>query len=248
MSLLKHSFKVASSMIVAAVVGFFLCLSINTICLPLFTEVTGYDAFVYTDSTCEKEVTKYVYEYVDDDGDGKPDDKDTKKEEYEDKGYYVVTQKNRSQLKGVGKAVFLISTQVVNAIMVIAFASGSVYKQGFKDKNLVKINHIKYDALKGFKIGLIGNAPFILLFIAACVMALGVLPQFPTGWYIALNSHYYSIVLLITNGATTLSELSVWQFVLLGLLQLIVPVISGIGYIMGFKDINLEEKIVYEKR
>lgn len=248
MSLLKHSFKVASSMIVAAVVGFFLCLSINMICLPLFTQETGYDAFVYADSTCEKEIAKYVYEYEDKDGDGKPDGKDTKKEEYEDQGYYVVTQKNRSELKGVGKAVFLISTQLINALMVVAFAGSGVYRQGFKDKNLVKINHIKYDALKGFKIGLIGNAPFILLYIAVCVMALGVLPQFPTGWYVALNSHYYSIILWITNGAATLSELSLWQFTLLGLLQLVVPVISGIGYIIGFKDINLEEKIVYEKR
>lgn len=248
MGILKHGLKLSTGMIMATVIGFFLCLSINMICLPMFTVETGYNATVYADENQKKVIAKYEYKYNDEDMDGKPDSKDTKKEEYEEKGYYVVTQKTRSDLKGVGKAVFLITTQVLNLVMVVAFAGSSVYRQGFKDINLVKINHIKRDILKGFKIGLIGNIPFFVLFIAACIMAAVVSPQFPTKWYVLLNSHYYSLISWITGGADVLSKLEIWQFILLGLLQFIVPVISGVCYILGFKDINLEEKIVYKKR
>lgn len=247
MNIFKNGLKMWGSIIIAAVISFFLCVSMNVICSALFTQETGYKAFVYETETSEESIAEYEYTYTDKNGDGKDEGTDTKKEEYEDQGYTVVTVKQRTSLTGVGRAVFLVSTQALSLIMVIAFASNSSYKQGFKDSNLVKIGHTKRDMLKGFKTGLVGNIPFFALFVVAIVMAAVWAPEFRTVWYAFLNSHYYSAVILITGNATTLSQLDVLQYVLLFLIQLIVPVISGVAYVLGFKEISLSEKIVYKK-
>ena len=158
----------------------------------------------------------------------------------------MTTYKVRSVLEGAGKTVFLSIAQALNMIIVISFASNSVYKQGFKDANLVRTGHLKVDNLKGFKIGLIANVPFFVLFAIVVVLSISV-PSFRTVWYAFLNSHFYSFVLWISGDADIISKLSILQFVLLFALQLIVPIISGVSYILGFKEINFTDKLVYKK-
>ena len=245
MNIFKSGAKLSGSIIAASILSFFLCISISVICSALFTKNIGYDAYVYTKDGNEP-VEKYQYLYTDTDGDGKDDGTDTKKAEYEKQGYVVTTYQTRSVLEGANKAIFLSLTQVLNLILVISFAANSVYKQGFKDVNLVRTGHRKADLLKGFKIGAIANIPFFALF-AILLIITTVTPNFRTIWYAYLNSHFYSFVLWITGSAEVISKISVLQFVLLLLVQFIVPVISGIAYILGFKEINFTDKLVYKK-
>ena len=123
MDIFKHGFKLCGSMIVAAVISFFLCISMLNICQAVFTVETGYKAFVYDSETATEPVETYVYEYVDSDGDGKCDSVDQKELEYREKGWFIEKEKTRTNLNGVGKAIFWVSTQVLSFIMVIAFAS-----------------------------------------------------------------------------------------------------------------------------
>ncbi len=234
----KSGLKLSGSIIVAAVLSFFLCISINVICTALLTQYTGYDAYGYTDQDEEAKLL-YTHNYADGD--------DTQKAEYEKQGYKIIEHKNRSTLSGSKKTVFLVTTQVLSLIIVFSFASSSVYKQGFKDSNLVRIGHIKKDKLKGFKIGLTANIPFFALYAVILALALGVAPQFRTVWYAFLNSHYYSIIIWISGSADTLSKLGLWQMILLFALQFTIPLISGVAYMLGFKEINVFEKIIYKK-
>lgn len=245
MSIFKSGTKLSGSIIMAAVIGFFLCISIGVICSAIFTKNIGYDAYVYTQDGTDP-IAKYQYLYTDTDGDGKDDGTDTQKAEYEKQGYVVTTYQTRSILEGSNKAVFLGLTQVLNFILVISFASSSVYKQGFKDANLVRTGHKKLDNLRGFKLGAVANIPFFALFVLMIVLTITT-PNFRTIWYAYLNSHFYSIILWISGSADVISKFSILQFVLLFLVQLIVPVISGVAYILGFKEINLTDKLVYKK-
>lgn len=248
MNIFKSGAKLSGSIIIAAVLSFFLCISIGVICTSLFTDYVGYDAYVYTKDSDEP-IAQYKYFYIDTDGDGKADGTDAKKAAYEDEGYIVTTYKVRSVLEGTSRTVFLSVTQILNLILVISFASSSVYKQGFKDANLVRTGHINADSLKGFKTGLIANIPFFTLFVLLVILYLGIAPKFLMTWYGYLNSHLYSLIFLISgcSNGVTVSELSVLQFVLLFLSQFIVPAISGVAYILGFKEINFTDKLVYKK-
>lgn len=244
MGIFKNGLKLSGSLIMAAIISVFLCVSMNVICSALFTVETGYKAYVYKNPDSTETIAEYEYVYTDEDGDGKDDGTDLKMEEYEDKGYVVSTVKQRSSLSGMGKVVFLTLTQVFCIVMVIAFAATLPYKQGFKDANLVKIEHIKNDSLKGLKIGLIGNIPFLVLALLMIVLSIKA-PDFRTVWYAFLSGHFYSFIMWIADGAQTLKELGIMQHILLVLLQFIVPVISCIAYILGIKEINLAEKLVY---
>lgn len=250
MSISKIGVKLSGSIITAAVLSFFLCISINAICNAVFTKDIGYTAYVYEENS-EDPIANYEYYYSDTDGDGKDDGVDTQKTEYEDKGYTVSKYKIRSTLSGAGKALFLGVTQLFSFILIISFASSSVYKQGFKDANLVRTGNLKADILKGLKIGTIANIPFFALFVLLIIFALGIAPNFRTAWYAILNSHYYTLILLITGAdkalELTVGDISVLQFVLLFLIQLIVPVISAVAYILGFKEIKFSEKLIYKK-
>ncbi len=243
MNILKIGTKTMGSIIIASVISFFLCISMLNICSAIFTKEIGYDAFVYETEESTEPMAQYEYLYTDENGDGKDDGTDTKMQEYEDNDYIVITAKKRTELAGAGKAVFWVTTQLLSLMMIIAFASNGAYKQGFKDNNLVKIGHTSKDVLKGFKIGLIANAPFILLFAFAVVKA-SVLRKV---LYAFLNPHFYAIIMAITGDSEMLSQIGTPRFVLLGLLLAIVPAISGIAYILGFKEINLAEKLVYKK-
>ena len=248
MGIFKLGAKQMGSLIVAAIIGVFLTFSMNVIFSAIFTEEIGYTAYVYEDKNATEAFTQYEYRYTDSDGDGKDDGVDEKRKEYEAKGNVVVVQMQRSTLEGKGKAVFLTVTQIFCLVMVFAFAGDRVYKQGLKDANLARIGSIKYDRLKGLKVGLIGNIPFFLLAILMIVLRLGVAPGFITVWYAFLNGHFYPIVIAIVRGARTVAELSVTQFLLVFAVQLIVPAISCVAYILGLKEINLGEKIILKKR
>ena len=142
--------------------------------------------------------------------------------------------------------MFLSVTQVLCFILVVAFASNSVYKQGFKDANLVRTGHIKQDNLKGFKIGAIANIPYFVMFLFLIAFTLTV-PNFRVVWYAFLNGCFYPIILVIADQADVVSKLSILQLVLLFLLQIIVPVVSGVAYMLGFKEVNLTDKLLYKK-
>ncbi len=247
MNTFKNGIKLSGSLIVAAVMSIFLCISINVICSAVFTVETGYKAYVYETKESTTPIAEYEYKYTDEDADGKDDGTDTKRKEYEDSGKFVSVVKLRSTLEGTGKAVFLVLTQIFASIMVIAFASNAPYKQGFKDSNMVKTGHMSSDLFKGFKIGLIGNIPFFVLTLLVIIMAYGMAPSFKTVWYAFLSGHFYSFIILISKGVQTVSEMGIMQLILLALIQFVVPVISGVSYILGFKGINIAEKIVYKK-
>lgn len=247
MNILKNGSKLCGSLIIASIISVFLCFSMNVIVSAMFTSEIGYKAFVYETSESTEPIAQYEYFYTDENGDGKDDGTDTKLQEYENKDYIVTTVKQRSTLTGAGKAIFLISTQILSMIMVVAFASNLPYKQGFKDANLVKIGHSKQDMLKGLKIGLIGNIPFFAITILMIILAAGTAPAFRTVWYAFLSGHFYSLIMWISDNALTVGEIGAAQYVLLMLVQFIVPIISCIAYILGFKGINLAERLVYKK-
>ncbi len=248
MKIFKSGAKLWGSMVVAVLISFFLCASINAVCQAVFTETIGYTAHVYTEESDEL-VDSWEYKYYDPDGDGNDNGTDEKKLKYEEENYIVQITSKQSTLEGSGMATFLIISQILCGILVVSFASSNVYKQGFKDSNLVRIGHVKLDKLRGFKIGLVANIPFFVMFGLLVACGLGLSPNLRVTLYGYLNGYFYPIIHLIAGCSTktVVSELNVLQYILLFLVQFIVPIISGIAYILGFKEINLSEKIVYKK-
>ena len=237
---MKKCFKVGSKillkLLVVVVLDFFLCISISVLCIGGFTETIGYDAYGYIN---EGDQSEYLYTYHNADGE------DTKKAEYEAKGYTVVTNSIRSELSGKGQAIYLTVTQIFCLLILIVFVYSPVYELGFKESNLVRFKHAEQDLLRGLKIGVIADGFFILTYIGL-VISKFLSPEMPTSIYKLLNSYAYSIIEVISGNAKV-GELSVGKLVLLGLPLIIVPAVATAGYILGYKGISLSEKLIYKK-
>ena len=236
---LKSGFSLMGRLLVLLLLEFFLVLSINVICSMVFTENTGYAAYGYTQN---EEDTTHLYTYYYADGE------DIKREEYEAAGYKLTFKSLRSGLSGTGKAIFLSVSQILGFIIMASFVFAPNYQQGFKDSNMVRHGHMKEDKLKGLKIGFIANSPYFIMFAVFLICGLGALPNMPISLYRLFNSQYYGFIDLIGSTVATAGSLSLWQFVLLFALQLIIPAISAVAYVMGYKGIDIVEKIVYVKR
>lgn len=238
---MKSIFKVGSKLLlkllVVVVLDFFLCVSISVLCIGGFTENIGYDAYGYIN---EGDQSEYLYTYHNADGE------DTKKAEYEEQGYTIVTNNIRSELSGKGQAIFLTVTQLFCLFILIPFVYSPVYELGFKESNLVRFKHAEEDLLRGLKIGLVADALFIASYVGLVASALGAAPGMPVSLYKLTNSYCYSIIEVIAGNAKA-GELSLLQIVLLAIPLLVVPIVATVGYILGYKGISISEKLIYKK-
>ena len=90
--------------------------------------------------------------------------------------------------------------------------------------------------------------PAYLLLIFLVIAKAGAATGFPVVLYKFLNSSSYSLIEVILGSTVKVGELAVWKLILLFVLPLIVPAVSGIAYILGFKNFSIGEKLVYKKK
>lgn len=234
---IKDGLKLFLKIIIVNIMCFFVVMSFNVLITAVATKNIGYTAFGTTSDSSEvSELYTYYYE----------DGEDTKKTEYTEQGYNVTERSIRSKMSAGGNAAFLIISQIFCIMILFSFIYPNIWHIGTADSNLVRFKHKAEDKLKGVKIGLIAVIPFylFLIFVAAAKF---VLPSFPMVLYKFLNSAFYSFIDILC-GASTAGELAVWRLVLLFVLPVIIPVISGTAYLLGYKNISLGEKFIYKKK
>ena len=234
----KNGLSLFGRLLVVGIMCFFVCISIDVLCTAAFTEKAGYEAYGYKDGDKEKQKL-YTYYYKDGD--------DTKKVQYEKEGYTVETTTFRSAMSKKGNRVFLISSQIICTVILAAFVYPSIWQLGTKDSNLVRFKHKREDIFKGLKIGFIGSVPAFILTAALIVCSLGTFKSLPIALYRFLNCYNFSFIEWIAAGKVTAGELNILQYVLLVIIQLIVPAVAFGAYLLGYKDISLSEKLIYKK-
>ena len=152
-----------------------------------------------------------------------------------------------TKLSNSGMTFFLIISQIFTFCFTCGLIYPELWNRGTKDGNLVKFKHKDEDKFKGFKIGAVSTVPNYLFLLLLAIARLGLFPKFPMALYKLLNSSVYSFIEVIVGSAVAVSELSAWRLVLLFILPLIIPIIAGVSYILGYKNISLSEKIIYKK-
>lgn len=235
----KNSLSVLWRVVFANFVCIFLILAVSTICTSLTTKDIGYQAYGIKEGNEENIL---LYTYYNKDGE------DTKMAEYESQGYTVTTVSMRSDMSKAAKNAFLVISQIICISTTAFFVYPSVWSYGNKDNNRVHFGRINEDKLKGFKVGIASMIPFFLLFIMLVVFALGVYKNFALILYKFLNCYAFGFLDFIFGKAVCAGELKLWQFALIFVTLMIVPIVSHIAYLLGYKDISLIEKIIYKKK
>ena len=135
------------------------------------------------------------------------DGDDTKKAEYEGKGFTVSESKIRSEMTKGGTAAFLAVSQIFCILILFSFIYPNIWHIGTTDSNLVKFKHKAEDKLKGLKIGLIAVVPEYLFLLFVIIAKAGVSPKFPVVLLKFLNAAFYSLTQVICGSAAYVSEL-----------------------------------------
>lgn len=229
--------KLFARTLVVVLMSFFICVSISVLCTAAFTERMGYEVYGYLEN---EEDSVHLYTHYLKDGE------DTQMQKYEEEGYTLKSADLRTSLSKKGNIIFLTATQLCALTLLLTFVYPSLWNLGAKDSNLVRFKHQQEDPLKGLKIGLVSQIPAFLLWLGTLICALGANKTLPLALYRFINCHYYSFIQVIFGTDKTVGDLGVLQFVLLFLLLGIVPVAAHIGYLLGYKDFSISEKIIYK--
>jgi len=237
---MKENLKKSGLLFLKLLVVNFMCaiivFSINILANGFLSNEVGYTAFGTIEGSEESET---LYNYYFDDGE------DTKRAEYEAKGY-VITEYPIKELTKKTQNFATAFSQVLCVFLLASFIHAMIWDIGFKDGNLVKFKHKEADVFRGLKIGLFTIIPavvlLVFLFAAGSITA-----KVPIVLYKLINSSLYGFLDFADGNSIVVGDLSVFNFMLMFAAQLIIPLIAHISYILGFKNISLSEKIVYKK-
>ncbi len=234
----KKSLNVFLRCLFASILCLMIIIMVSSLTNIAFTQKIGYRAY----GTDNSGKTKYLYSYRYTDG------KDKLQAEYEKKGYTINTEEDRSDLKGVGKAVNIILTEGISLALLFFFLHGILFSYGNKDANSANFGHIVEDKYKGLKIGLLGSVPYFAFYFVFALSAFGINKNFSIILFKVVNAVNFGFYKLILGDSVKVAELNSLQIVLAILPLFVVPIMTHISYTLGLKGISIGEKVVYKKK
>ncbi len=161
---------------------------------------------------------------------------------------FTATSQNGYTVEGVAYVIMMLISEICVLGTLVLFINGKVYYIGDSDANKVNFGRIEYDKFKGLKMGI---APAIFALISYIVLILGkigVLGETALVIFRFANYHLVGYNDLVIGNTSKLADLS-WLSVAAAFLNvIIVPIIAHVCYTLGYKRINLFEKVVFKKK
>ena len=233
---IKPGFKILFKVIICIFLSVMTFFSFIFIFSQTATEKIGYKLYIL-----DAEKSEYVYAYDHYFSDGE--------DEYLaelDLEYQKVDI--RSDFDGPPYYVTMTVSQIFVLAAFIAMIYGGMYQTGGNHRNKVLFGRMKPDKWYGFKVGTITGGILLVIYLLLILSKLGIIADEFLGVYVLSNYHLYFIVKLIIGSATLTSQLSIISLILCGILVFIVPFACQLFYTLGYKQINILEKIVYKKK
>lgn len=220
---------------VAALITFFVYLSLTVVAAGTFTEIEGYTAY-------NAETGDMLYNYYHSQGE------DTQKAQYEAEGIEVSTMSIRSEVSGAAKVFTDGLGQLIGGAVAIAFIYSAMHKLGDSDANMVAFGHKPQDKIRGFKIGLLMVVPSFVAWLIVVIAKLGVINGKWYSLFRFMSYQSFTLINAIFGQSTTSTDALKWQQVFLGLVILLIPpIIAQICYILGYKRIGFSRNLLYKK-
>ena len=147
----------------------------------------------------------------------------------------------------VENTVVKVIAQVLSILCYLMMIYIGAWSDGDHDKNLVNFKRIEKDILKGLKFGLLAMIPFMLttLLLVAAMFVKGDTAA------LLLRSVFRIInfnILLFINSFMSPDEVTWKGILLVNCFYLVIPLLSMIGYILGFKRVSVITRLVYQKK
>lgn len=143
-----------------------------------------------------------------------------------------------------GKAGTVI-TQIFDLIILAVIIFSTSFEVGNKDRNRTLSGALNEDLNRGFKAGFLAAVPDFLTIILLVLAKTEVLPRVYTAVYGILNAPFYPFLLTLMPQTLTGAEQSIFAVFAVALTSLIMPLIAGFSYRLGYYDYSIIDKIIY---
>lgn len=238
----KSNFRVALGVFgrttLAAVISVFLYLSISSVFNFLSTEDIGYALWQVNDDGSTTLISEHFYT-----------DEDYS-EEGELKDDQMVTRLYSKAPPSVVLAAD-ITTLVGSIAIFAAFPYRFLWDLGYSDRNAVNCGNGVEKKYRGLHIGLIADIPAMLIYALLWLGKLGVpwLCEKGHSLYALFNSSFMPYTNRITGTElTSVTDLAVWQMLLLILPVLVLPLVTHVAYRLGYREYIITDKLFYKNK
>lgn len=240
----KIGLSVFGKYIICLLMCFFTVVSFSAIFTIIYPpEAIGEYMVVYKETEKEEDIKiEHEYEYLYKDGE------DTKKAEYEAQGYKVESaRKLTGALSGMPAILSHLISQIISLGFFIVIVPHELYRHGQSDRNKVQCDRMAEDKLRGIKVALPVAVIQLASWVALLLAKLGV---FRAGFALFrfTNYHLFGLQQLVIGNPADYTAIPVWSILLALTPVLLSLFVCWLTYLLGYKDINLYDKLVYKKK
>jgi hypothetical protein len=240
----KIGLSVFGKYIICLLLCFFTVVSFSAIFSIIYPpEAIGEYMVVYKAAEKDEDI-KIEHEYAHMYKDGE----DTKKAEYEAQGYKVESaRKITGAMSGMPAILAHFISQTISLGFFIVIVPYELYRHGQTDRNKVQCGRMAEDKLRGIKAALPVAAVEFASWEGLVLAKLGVF-RVGFSFYRFTNYHMFGLQQLVIGNPEDYTTIPVWSIVLALFPVLLTIFVCWLNYTLGYKDINLYEKLVYKKK
>ncbi len=147
--------------------------------------------------------------------------------------------------EGMQRATDIFSLVLMLSLLAI-FPYSMLWDLGNKDENLVQYKHEKEDLWRGLKIGLLATIPSAVLYLGLIIDKFASLPNVYLVIYRVLNIPFIPYInWLLGVDVYSTDMMTIWHFIGVFATLLFIPIVSCIGYRLGYAQFSIKEHMTY---
>lgn len=160
---------------------------------------------------------------------------------------FSATSTSGETVEGVPYVVMMVIAEICSLGTLVLFINGKVYYIADSDANKVRFGRIEPDKWRGLKMSVVPAVFALCTYVALILGKVGILGDGALAFFRFTNYHLIALNQILFGGKTSFAEVG-WGAVAAAFLTVVlVPVICHISYTLGFKGINVAEKLVFKK-
>ena len=153
-----------------------------------------------------------------------------------------------TDVKGASYVVMLILSAFCSLGTLVLFINGKLFYIGDSDANKVHFGRIEYDKFKGLKLSIVPAVFALASYVVLILGKLGILGSWSFVLFNFTNYHLFAYHQMIFGGSMNIAELSWPSIAAASFTVFLVPIICHVCYTLGYKRINLFERVVFKKK
>lgn len=151
----------------------------------------------------------------------------------------------RSELSAGAEVALNLVCSLFMLLILGAFAYADLWGRGDRDKNLVQFGHMQKDIWRGLKVGCVAAIPAGAMLLLVLITKLGGFFENSIVFYRLMNIPFISVFNALIPNIGSVAAVPWWMFPLFLVMWAYVPLVCQLGYFLGYKQISLSEKLIY---